>query len=267
MNFIRRYGKLPVIASFLGLCAVTGASAAGPSFSCSGVKASDERAICANGDLSALELRASTDFEYVRDHVDADKSRQIARQALKERRNCGRDVECIRRVLSGAIDAYAQLRNQDAPAAPAAPPVVADDMPDDEPPPRHEVRVSWQDVGGYQHDGYEMLRLGCKPDSVMLETHGSHYAQDGEQSPEGRRHVFLFNITTGEAVAGDKRYPAEISDGHIHLQLGSPVHQADGEYTPARFEITIFRSLAYTASTYYMHFTIIESGDCRDEHF
>lgn len=94
------------------------ASAAGPSFDCSKATQPDERAICANVDLAALELKASMEFQYVRDNVDAEQSRRLARQFLSQRHGCGGDAACIQRILSNAIQAYALLRAAKKPRAP-----------------------------------------------------------------------------------------------------------------------------------------------------
>jgi uncharacterized protein len=86
--------------------AYSSARAEGPSFDCSGASRADEQAICGDAELSALELRAANEFKYLRDNVDAEQARRIARRSLSDRRQCADRTACIRQVLSSAVQAY-----------------------------------------------------------------------------------------------------------------------------------------------------------------
>jgi uncharacterized protein YraI len=112
---------LSVFCAALPLVECLPAYAAGPSFDCSKASQPDERIICGSEELSALELKASREFAYVRDNVDAERARQTARAVLGERRNCGAKTDCIKGVLSRAIQNYETLGapNNSLVAAPA----------------------------------------------------------------------------------------------------------------------------------------------------
>jgi hypothetical protein len=112
---ICRRGYLRFLARFALFCVTVPlvkclpAYAAGPSFDCSKASQPDERIICGSEELSALELKASREFAYVRDNIHAERARQTARAVLGERHNCGAKADCIKGVLSRAIQSYEAL--------------------------------------------------------------------------------------------------------------------------------------------------------------
>ncbi len=86
---------------------VAAADAAGPSFDCRKASAPDEQAICANPQLSQIDVLVSDayrnfDPEFVRD------KRVIARQFLKDRQYCGRDEACIANVQNSELQTFGQ---------------------------------------------------------------------------------------------------------------------------------------------------------------
>jgi uncharacterized protein len=97
-----------LVAPLLVIFAVR-ASAAGPSFDCSKASQSDDLAICASSELSTLELKMTQDFTYVRDHIDADQAKKLARASLQDRRNCYSNSECLKTILSKEIEAFEKL--------------------------------------------------------------------------------------------------------------------------------------------------------------
>jgi hypothetical protein len=69
-----------------------------PSFDCSLAVTADEIAICSNSELANLDLQVSEAFKMVKEAAGDDLAKEIARNALKERRACKDDVLCIQKV-------------------------------------------------------------------------------------------------------------------------------------------------------------------------
>lgn len=103
----------------LGLVAATGAAIlvssapfnrahagqAGPGFDCSKATAPDEKAICADAQLSAIDRLINEAYKSFEPFYGGDK-KQIARALAADRRACGSDVACIANVQNNALETF-----------------------------------------------------------------------------------------------------------------------------------------------------------------
>src|SRR3954470_5292138 len=81
------------------------AGASGPSFDCAKATLPDEKAICADPQLSAIDRMIAEAYRNFEPAFDGDK-KQIARGLIADRHYCGTDTACIAAVLSNALDTY-----------------------------------------------------------------------------------------------------------------------------------------------------------------
>jgi uncharacterized protein len=95
---------------FVALALSAGPVLAAPSFDCRNASKPDEQAICGSEELSTLERVMAEKFIAARALGDANKTRDFARDLLKQRRGCQADVACIRDVLSRAIALFDSQR-------------------------------------------------------------------------------------------------------------------------------------------------------------
>jgi hypothetical protein len=103
--------------SFAVLAFFTMPVVASPSFDCRSASKPDEQAICGSAELSALESTMSEKFIAARATGDANKIRDLARDLLKQRRDCKADVACD--ILSKGIasfDSQQPRQDQETPA-------------------------------------------------------------------------------------------------------------------------------------------------------
>jgi uncharacterized protein len=95
------------IVTFTAAFAMQGqANASTPSFDCRKAKQADEIAICANDELALLDNIQATGFKFVKDHSGKKFALIVARRHLKDRRECGEDINCIRSAMQVAILSY-----------------------------------------------------------------------------------------------------------------------------------------------------------------
>ena len=107
---------LAVLATILacGILGTASARADGPSFDCRKASLPAEKAICADPQLSAIDLLVSRAFKDFEPAFGGDK-RKIARGLIADRNACKADTACIVSALSNALQTYG-----------AAPPWVQD---------------------------------------------------------------------------------------------------------------------------------------------
>jgi uncharacterized protein len=92
---------------------------ASPSFDCRNASKPDEQAICGSAELSVLESAMSEKFTSARTTGDVNKIRDLARELLKQRRNCKADIVCIRDVLAKGITLFGSQQSNQSEAMPA----------------------------------------------------------------------------------------------------------------------------------------------------
>ena len=84
------------LALFAAGGAATAAAAPKPSFSCAAAASADERAICANPGLIALDVVANDGYLFLRDKLGKSRANKINLPLIKKRQSCGADAACIR---------------------------------------------------------------------------------------------------------------------------------------------------------------------------
>ena len=92
-----------------GLLTPVATLAAGPSFPCNKASSPDERVICADRQLSSLDLTAAIAYEYSRTGLDGKRAESIRTNSLRKRRACKSNEACIRSVIAIAITDYKSL--------------------------------------------------------------------------------------------------------------------------------------------------------------
>lgn len=83
--------------------------AAGPAFDCADARTADEKAICADPYLSALDWTYSDAFDWAGTLVGREAALPTARKTLRLRATCGSDGTCIERVYLQSIAAFAGM--------------------------------------------------------------------------------------------------------------------------------------------------------------
>jgi uncharacterized protein len=81
------------------------AGGTGPSFDCAKATLPDEKAICADPQLSAMDRLIADAYRNFEPAYGGDK-KTIARGLVADRKRCGSDTACIAAVLSNALDTY-----------------------------------------------------------------------------------------------------------------------------------------------------------------
>src|SRR5262249_34142766 len=84
------------------LAGPAGARQAGPSFDCAKATQPDEKAICADPQLAAMDQLIAQAYKDFEPEFDTDK-KTIARSLLADRHACGDDPTCIPAVLPNAL--------------------------------------------------------------------------------------------------------------------------------------------------------------------
>lgn len=108
MAFSRYRPLLAALVAFVALAlAPTTTLAVGASFDCADATTSDERAICADPYLQALDLTYADAFGWASVIVGRSEALVIARKAMQQRAACGSHSACIESVYRNAIAAYA----------------------------------------------------------------------------------------------------------------------------------------------------------------
>jgi uncharacterized protein len=103
---VRTWGLLVLVTLLAGgLVEATPARADGPSFDCGKARLSAEKAICADPQLSAIDLLVSKAFKDFEPAFGGDK-RMIARGLIADRNACGSDTACIVSALNNALQTY-----------------------------------------------------------------------------------------------------------------------------------------------------------------
>ncbi|WP_051371227.1 lysozyme inhibitor LprI family protein [Mesorhizobium loti] len=107
MRFSVRTGVLLVCAIILagGILAAPPARAEGPSFDCAKASLPAEKAICADPQLSAIDLLVSKAYKGFEPAFGGDK-RKIARGLIADRNACKSDTACIVSALNNALQTY-----------------------------------------------------------------------------------------------------------------------------------------------------------------
>lgn len=108
---MRRSSLLTLASASLALAAAAPSQAA--SFDCRRAATADERAVCADPQLSELDDTLQAAFEQAR-RSDAADARDFARGFLADRRACGADRACL---LAGYVGVLTGLRDRGARAA------------------------------------------------------------------------------------------------------------------------------------------------------
>ncbi|MBD8650995.1 hypothetical protein IFT66_07880 [Rhizobium sp. CFBP 13726] len=85
--------------------AIVAVSASAASFDCRKAVSADERAICLNDELSALDDAMAAGFRQARKASPA-AVKPLTRSLLSERNACGSDAECLKSAMTKAIGAY-----------------------------------------------------------------------------------------------------------------------------------------------------------------
>jgi uncharacterized protein len=107
MRFSVRTDVLLVFAVILagGILAAPSARAEGPSFDCAKAGLPAEKAICADPQLSAIDLLVSKAYKGFESAFGGDK-RKIARGLIADRNACKSDTACIVSALNNALQTY-----------------------------------------------------------------------------------------------------------------------------------------------------------------
>ncbi len=82
--------------------------AVGPSFDCASASRLDERAICANDQLAALDLIADEGYKYLRVHQGKSFANKLNLPFIKQRQACGDNVACIKKIKIESIKLFKQ---------------------------------------------------------------------------------------------------------------------------------------------------------------
>lgn len=85
--------------------ALVATSAVAASFDCRKAASADERAICSNDELSALDDAVAAGFRQAR-KTSPSAVKPLSRSLLAERNACGGDVDCLKSAMTKAIGAY-----------------------------------------------------------------------------------------------------------------------------------------------------------------
>ncbi len=93
------------------ICAVqpSASHALGASYDCAKAATTDERAVCADPYLSALDGTYANAFAWARDSAGSDAALPIARSLRQQRASCGSDGACIERAYRDALAAFARM--------------------------------------------------------------------------------------------------------------------------------------------------------------
>lgn len=108
---------IPVSASVVSMVVMCGTAHAA-SFDCATASTPDEHAVCNHPELSRLDDRLPAALAYAKAAVaanggDEDEVRQIARDFLAARRECRRDVPCIRDAYNDVLDSFRATSGDD----------------------------------------------------------------------------------------------------------------------------------------------------------
>ena len=90
------------------LLPVIDAWAVSPSFDCANASRIDERAICANDQLAALDLIADEGYKYLRIHQGKSVANKLNLPFIKQRQACADNIACIKRVQIESIKLFKQ---------------------------------------------------------------------------------------------------------------------------------------------------------------
>ena len=82
--------------------------AVGPSFDCASASRLDERAICANDQLAALDLIADEGYKYLRIHQGKSFANKLNLPLIKQRQACSDNVLCIKKIQIESIKLFQQ---------------------------------------------------------------------------------------------------------------------------------------------------------------
>ena len=82
------------------------AFARSPSFDCGRATRPDERTICSDEQLIALDLLADAAYQYLRLHLGKSQANKLNLPFIKQRQNCNNSITCIRRVQLSSIRAF-----------------------------------------------------------------------------------------------------------------------------------------------------------------
>lgn len=93
-----------VFFAVFAVVACVGAAAADPSFNCAAASKPDEKAICADPVLSAIDAIVTRAFAAYQPSFA--KKPQVARDLLKDRAVCGDDRACIAAVQAGSLSTF-----------------------------------------------------------------------------------------------------------------------------------------------------------------
>ena len=80
-----------------------------PSFDCNLAETEDEIAICDNNRLASLDLINAESYKMLKEVMGKEQAKEFARAALKERRKCKGDVQCIEQVLVWTDENYKRI--------------------------------------------------------------------------------------------------------------------------------------------------------------
>ncbi|RUX91801.1 hypothetical protein EN935_16595 [Mesorhizobium sp. M7D.F.Ca.US.004.03.1.1] len=110
-SFVRIFSLL-VLVTFLagGILGAAPARADGPSFDCGKARLSAEKAICADPQLSAIDVLMSKAFKDFEPAFGGDK-RMIARGLIADRNACGGDTACIVSAQNNALQTYGNAQS------------------------------------------------------------------------------------------------------------------------------------------------------------
>lgn len=80
-----------------------------PSFDCNLAETEDEIAICGSNRLASLDLINAESYKMLKEVMGKEQAKEFARAALKERRKCKGDVQCIEQVLVWTDENYKRI--------------------------------------------------------------------------------------------------------------------------------------------------------------
>ncbi len=137
------------LALFAAGGVATAVAAPKPSFNCAAAGSADERTICANPGLIALDVVANDGYLFLRDKLGKTRANKINLPLIKKRQSCGADAACIKAAQLESIAIFRKFgANLEVPADRqtvaekppvtvfAAPPAAADNAPTPMPAPR-----------------------------------------------------------------------------------------------------------------------------------
>lgn len=96
-----------MVATFFAIAPSTGL-AAGPSFDCGKAALPDEKAICADAQLAAIDLSINEAYRTFEPYYEGDK-KQMARALAAERRDCEAEAACIASVQINALETFGRV--------------------------------------------------------------------------------------------------------------------------------------------------------------